>query len=75
MNTFRAVRDVLVMVACVCLIFWTFVGVRILFGIGSAADQISHDFGNTVQDYPTPDVPAPTLTGCPPPLAPTDCGG
>jgi hypothetical protein len=61
MTVFRIVRDVIAILAGLCIILWT----AAILTIGS---KVIHDLRDI-----QPTAPDPAVTGCP--FAPDDCGG
>lgn len=64
MTAFRIIRDVIVILACLCVIGLTVEVVVIQSRISNAVDQLRQD---------TDPGPVPSVTGCP--FGPDACGG
>lgn len=71
MAVLRVVRDVLVILACLAVLWWTYEGVLIQSKMVQIVDEFQHS-GTPAVVIPT-DVPTPTATGCP--FGPGKCGG
>lgn len=71
MYWFRFVRDLMVMLACACVIALTVKGAIVYQQVQSGMEQLRDQFtGEQLPPFPDP---APGATGCP--FGPNDCGG